>query len=44
MKFKDNQLAQLLKYLENKRDSYDLYSVKWFEYNRKYQDILFKIK
>ena len=35
------ELATILIYLEKKRDSYDLYSDKWLEYNNKYQTILF---
>ena len=35
------QRMYLLAYLEKKRDSYDLYSDKWLEYNNKYQNILF---
>lgn len=41
---KELQRIQLLAYLEKKRDSYDLYSDKWLEYNDKYQNILFNIK
>ena len=41
---KELQRIQLLAWLEKKRDSYNLYSDKWLEYNEKYQNILFKIE
>ena len=43
MKFKDNQLQQLLNFLEKKRDSYYLYSKEWLKWNEKYQNILFNL-